>query len=311
MNQTGGYINNSHINRLIRHLSINYNQTPEQKIAINNSITNSGHGSILLGTSKNYEGGDTTIRMLIGAHFGNSLKIGIFGGRCERGEQTLDTVIRETIEEIFNFTVTPNIIQAIHTFLDNNPHLYYIIMTSKEHTAYSYIFDVSILGDFIRIINENRRSGVYYYIPRQEENGQNADRDISEYYNAKTAFTDYSSFNGRGPLVRDYSNTIYLSDFLKNRYISNHRREGKGKGLNEIKYLSFATLEKLVAAVNNSSYDIYNFVCNKRENLQMQDFFKKILKLSIITEILKFNKKAVPEEDIPDDESSSWGCNIS
>jgi hypothetical protein len=284
MNHHGGYINSSHVNSIIRELSEKDGETPEIKRSVNNSITNSGHGSIFIGTSGNYNGGDRNIRMLIGTHFAKRvpLKIGIFGGKCNRGELTIDTVIRETIEEIFNFKPRPIIIERIRDFLNHNTELYYIFQVSPDHRAYSYVFDVSILGDFIRIISN---SGIINNIPRQT-----ADRNIAEYYVPNIEYSDLSSFNGNYP-YDSIGSTISLSEFLKDRYISTERaRRERRDGLNEIKYLSFASLGKLVGAARSTGrYDIYDFVNNRRENLQMQDFLRNLLTKDIILEILNYS----------------------
>ncbi len=286
MNQYGGFISSSHVSSIIKELSDKYGETPEIKLSVNNSITNSGHGSIFLGTSASYEGGDRNIRILIGAHFARSvpLKIGIFGGKCDRGEMTLDTVIRETIEEIFNFKTNPLMIKEIRNFLNQNTQLYFIFQASQSHKAYSYIFDVSILGDFIRIISQiGRTINTTYSIPINR--GVN---NIEQYYIPNIEFTDLSSFNGNP--YTGINSTIRLSDFLRDRYVFSEQLASHQSGLNEIKYLSFASLGKIaVAARTTGVYDIYNFVNGRRETLQFQNFFKKILTTDIIDDILRYS----------------------
>ena len=285
MSLQGGYIKSSHVSSVIRELSEKYGETHEIKRAVNNSVTNSGHGAIFLGTSGNYEGGDRNIRMLIGAHFARTVpfKIGIFGGRCDRGEMTIDTVIRETTEEIFNLKPTQYMIEEIRHFLNNNTQSYFIFQVSPNHKAYSYIFDVSILGDFIRIIRQlGRDTNISYYIPTKT--GLTI---INNYYKPNVEFTDLSSFNGNHPYV-GIDSTIKLSDFLKDRYVSSDRRDTSG--LNEIKYLSFASLAKLINSAHmNGIYEIFNFTNNKRESMHMQDFLIKLLKKDIILEILNYS----------------------
>ena len=161
-----------------------------------------------------------------------------------------------------------------------------IFQVSPNHIAYSYVFDVSILGDFIRIISS---IGVYN-IPREPVHMTSADSNIAEYYVPNTEFTDLSSFNGNHP-YGSIGSTISLSEFLKDRYISTERaRRGRGNGLNEIKYLSFASLGKLVVAARTTGrYDVYNFVNNRRESLIMQDFLRNLLMKDIIMEILNYS----------------------
>jgi len=290
MSHRGGFISSSHISRIIRELSEKNGETPEVKLSVNNSIiANTGHGSIFLGTSANYEGGDRNIRMLIGAHFARSvpLNINVFGGRTERGEITIDTVIRETIEEIFNFNPSRTMIEEIRYFLNHNTQTYFIFQISETSRAYCYVFDVSILGDFIRIISS---MGIIYNIPREIAGRTIADRNIAEYYVPNIEFTDLSSFNGNHT-YRSIGSTISLSEFLRDRYISRERAlHGRRSGLNEIKYLSFASLGKLVVAARTSGrYEVYNFVKGRREILPMKDFFRDLLTKDIILEILEYS----------------------
>ena len=286
MNYQGGYIKSSHVSSVIRELSEKYGETPEIKRALNNSVTNSGHGAIFLGTSGNYEGGDRNIRMLIGAHFARTvpLKVGIFGGKCDRGEMTIDTVIRETIEEIFNHKPTIYMIEEIRNFLNNNTQAYFIFQVSEHHRAYSYVFDISILGDFIRIISQlGRARKIAYYIPTKT--GLTI---INNYYKPNVEFTDLSSFNGNHPYA-GFDSTIKLSDFLRDRYVSSDRLRDSS-GLNEIKYLSFTSLAKLVySAQTNGLYEIFNFTNSKREIMPMQDFLRNLLNKDIILEILNYS----------------------
>jgi hypothetical protein len=278
----GGYIPSSHIIRLIEHLSVHQHQTPDIKIGLNSShFPGAGHGSIFLGTAAGYEGGDTNIRMLIGAHFAGGETIGIFGGKCNRGEIMIDTVIRETIEEIFNFTPTAEIITAIRDFLNENTQLYFILKVFEHHNAYSYIFDVSILGDFIRIISTiGRSNNIAYFIPTNTSL-----TNIEEYYVPNIQFGDLSSFNGANPSPgTGTGSTIDLSRFLRERFIRKqpHRTERR-HGLDEIKYLSFASLSKLISSARTTGrYNIFIFGISERKNLEIQRFFRNALLNQII-----------------------------
>ncbi len=285
-NQYGGYITTSFVSQIIIDISIRTNQTPEIKRAINNSITNTGHGSILLGSSRRLEGGDRNIRMLVGAHFSrhDSLKIGGFGGKCNRGEITIDTMIRETIEEIFNIEVSPLMIDTIRNFLNINTDYYYIYLFSERNPAYSYIFDVSILGDFIRIINQiYRQQNIELSIPAND-----GFSNIDLYLESDIRFSDTSSFNGANP-ERGYGNTIRLVEFMRSRYLSRgifetYRRMGitRPSGLDEIKYLSFVSLTKLLASAPSGRYELFNFNKNRRESLRMKHFLINLLGKDII-----------------------------
>jgi hypothetical protein len=292
-NQYGGYITSSFVSQIIVDISRRTNQTPEIKRAINMSVTNSGHGSILLGSSARLERGDRNIRMLVGAHFARhgALKIGTFGGKCNRGEMTIDTMIRETIEEIFNFEASHLMIDGIREFLNINTDFYYIYQFSETNRAYSYIFDVSILGDFIRIIDQiYKQQNIALYIPANDSFS-----NIDLYLENNIKFGDMSSFNGTNTET-GYGTTIRLVEFMRNRYLSKGifetcRRMGirRPSGLDEIKYVSFVSLSKLLAGVPSGRYDLFNFTKNRRENLQMQEFLIKLLGKDIIRIILSYN----------------------
>jgi hypothetical protein len=286
-NQYGGYITSSLASHIIRNLSTTHNQTADMKRYINRSITNTGHGSIFIGSSARLENGDRNIRILVGAHFARhgKLKIGVFGGKCNPDEMTLDTVIRETIEEVFNFPATPSMIYHIRIFLNENPDFYYIYQVSVNESkpAYSYFFDVSILGDFIRIIKGiPELQNTVLLIPANE--GMS---NVENFLQTNINMTDLSSFDG--PNSVGFNTTIKLVEFMKVRYISWKLKQiKKESGMDEIKYLSFVSLRKLVAAIPYQRYDLYNFTKNKRENLEMQSFLIKLLLKNIINEILIF-----------------------
>uniref|UniRef100_A0A6C0HVU3 Uncharacterized protein n=1 Tax=viral metagenome TaxID=1070528 RepID=A0A6C0HVU3_9ZZZZ len=272
--QLGGYINTSIMAEIIVSLSEYYKQSSEKKIAINNSITNTGHGSIFLGSSLRLEGANKNIRMLIGAHFSNSnndnLEIGVFGGGCEIGELTIDTIIRETIEEIFNIIPNKTIIKNIRDFLNNNTNYYFIVSTSTStNISYSYIFDVSVLGDFIKIMIEND--------PSLKVPTVNTMSNLSTYLISNAQFEDKSSFDGEAstnyfpffiygddiPII-NYP-TINLVKFMNERIVSSeYRSQYKQIGLNEISYLSFASLKKILDSVSSGNYNMYNFTTKQR-----------------------------------------------
>jgi len=294
-NQLGGYINTSKMSKIIVKLSTEYNQTPQNKIDINNSITNTGHGSIFLGSSARLENGDKNIRILIGAHYSShgKLKIGVFGGGCERGELTIDTIIRETIEEIFNIIPNEIIIENIRGFLNTNTDYYFIVPTNTSintRRAYSYIFDVSVLGDFIKIMIDNNPN---LQIPTINNTMSN----LSTYLISNAQFTDESSFDGiNNPSSLTYlfsmfgfrnNPTIDLIKFIQERKVGRkYRDEHKQIGLNEIRYLSFASLDKILASISSKNYNMFNFTNNKRESLDFQDLFLKLLTTSL-NDILK------------------------
>ncbi len=291
-NQYGGYITSSFVSQIIIDISRRANQTPDIKRDINRSITNTGHGSILLGSSSRLEGGSRNIRMLVGAHFARhgTLKIGTFGGKCNRNEMTIDTVIRETIEEIFNIESSQIMIDRIRDFLNINTDYYYIFQASETTTAYSYIFDVSILGDIIRIIDQiYRQQNMVLNIPAND-----GFSNIDLFLDANVVFSDTSSFSGINPSYGPNS-TIRLVEFMRSRYLSRgifdtYRRMGirRPSGLDEIKYLSFVSLSKLLTSAPYGRYDLFNFTRSRRENLQMQVLLIKLLGKDIMRYILSY-----------------------
>jgi hypothetical protein len=211
---------------IITSLSTKYNQTRENKISINNSKSECGHGAIFIGKLKE---DSSNLRMLVGRTCTN--KIGVFGGGNESGENIIDTVIRESIEEIFNLIPTKQTIYSIKNYLNSNTHLYFIFQIKNSSRAYSYMFDVDILGVFERFISNSGFNLISFIIARK-----------------------------------------------------NNTEGTKRKGLNEIKYLSFASLHKLVEG--GDKYAIYNFKTKTREPLYYQEIFKALLQTDIIKEIL-------------------------
>ncbi len=297
--QLGGYITTSKMSKIIVKLSTQYNQTPQAKRDINKTITNTGHGSLFLGSSARLENGDDNIRMLIGAHYshGGRLKVGVFGGGCERDEITIDTIIRETIEEIFNILPHKQIIANIRDFLNTNTDYYFIVPTSSGK-AYSYIFDVSVLGDFIKIMTDYDSSlGV--------PNKNNTLTNLSTYLISDAKFTDESSFNGiNNPPIYDLSYlfslvglrygpypTINLVEFMRERKVGRYYRNiNRRVGLNEIRYLSFASLNKILASVPSGYYKIFDFTSNNRESLEFQSLFLKLITTSLKDILLDISK---------------------
>jgi hypothetical protein len=285
---TGGNINSSFASHIIRKLSTIYNQSDAIKRHINSTSnsTITGHGSIFLGSSAQFDGSDNIIRILVGAHFSRhgELKIGVFGGKCEPNECTIDTVIRETIEEVFNFPVSPLMIYYIRVFLNEHPEFYYIHQISDKTMACSYFFDVSILGDFIRIIREIPKQ-VVLSIPTLDGLA-----NIENFLQPNISIKDFSSFDDSNN--KGINTTIKLIEFMKTRYISaEYKKKGIYKhisGMDEVKYLSFVTLRKLLSAVPQKHYELYNFTKNKRENLKIQELLIKILKQDIMIKILSF-----------------------
>ncbi len=286
MNNHNGIINHSYVGQLIMKLSHTNNQTAQMKKNINTTINTSGHGCILLGSSSRLEGGVKNIRMLVGTHNSRDgeLKFGTFGGKSNHNEMTVDTMIRETIEEVFNFKVSHNVIHNIRDFLNINTNLYYIYQVSKTTMSYSYIFDVSILGEFIKIITEYYRPrNTAFFIPIKSGLS-----NIHSYLDANVKYSDLSSFSGTHAKYSRNS-TIKLVEFMKKRVITygffRYLGIKPSSGLNEIKYISFPSLSKLMQSAERGSYNLFNFNKMKRENLKMNSFFIKLLNKDILKTI--------------------------
>lgn len=266
--QLGGYKNNSHVSQLILTLSQIKGQTADIKKSINNKITNTGHGSIFLGSSSTMRGGNRNIRILVGAHFHrHNLKIGLFGGKCNKDEKTIHTMIRETIEEIFNFKPSMEIIVAIEDFLNIHTDFYYIYKMEYSD-SYSYLFDISILGNFIEIIN-SINNGLEIILPYPS----GAKFPIIKYL-SNDNFSDNSSVYGKLDGIDTNNKTIYLIPFLTERYINKRIHVDS---LNEIKYLSFPSIEKIFSSIHSGQYELYNHTTRRRETIKFDGLFIKIL----------------------------------
>jgi len=267
INQTGGLKNSSYISTIIEKLNRKHNQTTSIKRHINNSITNTGHGCLFLGSSSMLKGNYKNIRVLVGAQFSHgNLNISSFGGQCNKGEKTIHTIIRETIEEIFNFIPTMKIITDIEEFISSNTAIYYI-QQMPHSEAYTYIFDISILGDFIIIINNNN-PGLQIKLPHPVGKSLYLTNYVSN-----DNFTDMSSVHGN---INGLSHltTINIIQFMIDRQID---YKYSSPSLNEIKYLSFPSLFKLMESIPKDYYDLYNQKTQTRERLRFDRILVKIL----------------------------------
>jgi hypothetical protein len=280
--QCGGYKKNALISNIILKLSCNKKQTAIIKRSINNKITKTGHGSIFMGSSSTMAGSDANIRILVGIH-SNKNEIGIFGGKSEDDEKVIHTMIRETIEEIFNFKPTLEMVTMIEQFLNENTDCYYIQkMGNPDAYAYSYIFDISILGDFINIMKYYSNNKLEIKIP--DPSGKQL---YLVNYISKEKFSDKSSVHGilDGKLDRTSELTINLTKFMIDRQIYTHRMP-HSHSLNEIKYLSFPSLFKLIDSLSKEgSYNVYNQSTNRRERVSFERILIKILNSQLIDDI--------------------------
>jgi hypothetical protein len=277
-NQIGGYKINSSVGRFILTLSQIKGQTADIKRTINNKITNTGHGSIFLGSSSSMRGGDKNIRILVGAHFHRyELKIGLFGGKCNKDEKTIHTMIRETIEEIFNFKPSIEIIVAIEDFLNIHTDFYYIYKMGKSD-SHSYLFDISILGNFIEIIN-SINNGLELIFPYPSGNKYPIIKYLSD-----DNFSDISSIHGAID-GKNTHKTINLIPFLTERHIE---KRIYIDSLNEIKYLGFPSIEKIFSSIHIGSYNLYNHKQHRRDTIKFDRLFIKILTILLISDIKSY-----------------------
>jgi hypothetical protein len=276
--QFGGYKKNAFISNIILKLSYNKKQTADIKRYINNKKTDTGHGCIFLGSSSNMIGEDANIRILVGIH-SNGNKIGIFGGKSERGEKVIHTMIRETIEEIFNFKPILNMITMIEQYLNENTDYYYI-QKMENSDAYSYIFDISILGDFINIMKYYSNNNLKIKLPDPSDN-----KLYLLNYISRDNFLDKSSVHGTVNGISDEL-TINLTQFMIDRQIDNIYKMSHSNSLNEIKYLSFPSLFKLIDSLSKEgSYNVYNQSTKRRERVSFERILIIILKSQLIDDI--------------------------
>ncbi len=270
--QKGGFKSNSHMIDIIRNMNKITCQDKHLKRTINNMITNTGHGSIFLGTSNSMSGGDKEIRILVGTQFKrNGLNINVFGGQSNRGEKVIHTMIRETIEEIFNFIPSIDIVHKIELFINSLPNSYYYIhdITEGRGNAFSYIFDVGILGDFIELIHSVNKM-INLIVPYPD--GQ---RYSLLKYVLNVNFSDKSSVHGN--IIDEIAehNTIDLIQFMIDRYVD---RKVPVHALNEISYLAFPSLFKLKEEFERTRhYNIYNPITKSREHLELDRVLVNIL----------------------------------
>jgi hypothetical protein len=111
---------------------------------------------------------------------------------------------------------------------------------------------------------------------------------------ANIKFSDTSSFSGFNPEVGP-DNTIKLIEFMRNREISDGILEtykrlkiNRPSGLDEVKYLSFVSLSKLLVSAPYGKYRLFNFIKNRRENLRMKNLLLKILSKDIMRIIASY-----------------------
>jgi hypothetical protein len=163
-----------------------------------------------------------------------------FGGRIEVGETVLTGLIRETIEEIFNFIPSAAIIGNLTRYLTTTGlNSYKIIRMGGGANNYVYIFDVSTLGNFIEEIS---RSGNHVF----------------DAYFLRGSFTNNASvpsFNQANFVLGGRHVTVNLPVFMRNRPIP---VANPGGGLNEIRNIGFPNIRDLAAGVLAAPHQ-YNF----------------------------------------------------
>ena len=288
--QTGGMKKNTSVTTLIIRMSTKNNQTRDDKrrISLTQHFNKVGHGCIFLGSSSSM-GGDTRLRILLSAQYryavGNTtLSLLNFGGKSEPGEDTITTVIREAIEEIFNFEPSSAILNQIKEYLlkDDILDLFYIIQGGTG--SCTYIFDVSILGNFIHIICKNEPGKKIKLPVPNPPQGPVVSKQINliDYLDTRK-YLDFSSVDPDPtkaqamPAGTNKNLSILLEKFMEDRVLTEPHFK---PGLNEVKFLSFSNFGSLYAEINNPDYHLKNSSTGLREPIPIKDYMKnQIIKL--------------------------------
>jgi hypothetical protein len=170
-------------------------------------------------------------------------------------------MIRETIEEIFNFKPSPAIIASIESYLNGHGSDSYQIV-AYDRSSYTYIFDISTLGNFIEQMNNNGETRFNKYMLR----GSFPPGDQS-------SVTDNMFTNFIG--CRSNSLTIDLPRFMQERPVPTVR---PGHGLNEYYAIGFPVLDDLqTRARATGKYNFFNEVTKTRESLAMTDILMGLI----------------------------------
>jgi hypothetical protein len=153
----GGVREDSLGSRIIKLLNEKY---PVDKMKINSEENKNG-GVLFIGNSYNEPG---KIRMLIGVNSND--EIDIFGGKPDPNEKVIYTAIREAIEEIFNIKPDTNKLNNIIDYIISHPKIYYVYESFTS--SYTYIFDVSFLGNIIWYLTNEEREIVPIQISKDK-----------------------------------------------------------------------------------------------------------------------------------------------
>jgi hypothetical protein len=235
--------------RLIDSINKRTQQTTKERLDINNLVLYpSGHGAIFIGYDNNNK-----LRILTGAEYKRGgLEISFFGGSSNRGETVLQTVIRETVEELLNLNTTKLIVSKIESYLISNPNLYHIIRYSTS--AYSYVFDIDVLATFIQLIYSINNSNIIVYLP-------------------------INNMSRESIILNNYliGNDFNIVRFMQDREIQSTKKI-QFHSLNEVKFLSFPEIKNLIAELNTNTYNLMNMKTRKRINLPIGRIVTKILK---------------------------------
>ncbi len=247
------------IQNIIETLNKENKQTDEYRLKINNKKVNTGHGAIFLGYTDSY------IRILTGVHFENnklygetSLNLNFFGGGSDNNEPVLRTVVREVLEELFNINPLEKYTKTILEYLSSPSILSkYHIFTNKKN-SYSYVFNIKILNDIVKIICEQSKE-VLIKLPINSIKFKYI--NLCNYYK---------------------NNEFNLKKFLKDREIESPKKV-KFHSLNEIKYISYPKLSELLKGDNE--YNIMNFNTGTRSKIIYSKFIKNFMKESLLKDI--------------------------
>ncbi len=252
------------IQNIIDTLNNNNNQTNEIRLKINHKKVNTGHGAIFIGIT------DLSLRILIGIHYENNkingesgMNLNFFGGGSNFFEPVLETVIREVLEELFNINPLDKYVKQIFDYLCSPVMLNTYYIFKNKNNSYSYVFNISILNDILKIICELSKE-IQIKLPVDLIRFKTI--NICDYYK---------------------NNEFNLKKFLKDREISSPKKI-KFHSLNEIKYISYPRLNELLKG--DSDYNIMNFKTGKRSRINYSKFMKNFMKKSLLKEINNISK---------------------
>ena len=214
----------------------------------------------------------TDIHILVAVD--KKFEITSFGGNCHNFEISLKCAIRESIEEIFTLSPNPSGLDEIIKFLKIDPYLKYVYIESGEQNY--YIMDISILGDFIRILCDNRPNNGFTYLYKNYVK--------KPFFLNNYSSVDYSKSNNTGV---DYTFDIlqYMKDFEKY-----HKKEfSNSYEHKEVRWIAFISLMYFWKTIKDIHDDKNAYVVLYNEIKQRT--YTNIVKLLFKHQICRFMSK--------------------